>query len=70
VAKKKWSDLTESQKRAVVVGGVVETIVTVAALRDLAQRSAGAVRGPRAAWALGMFVQPFGPIAYFAAGRR
>jgi hypothetical protein len=70
VAKKKWSDLTESQKRAVVVGGVVETIMTVAALRDLAQRSSDEVRGPKAAWVLGMFVQPFGPITYFALGRR
>ncbi len=67
--KKKWSDLTPNQKRAVYVGGVIETVVTVAALRDLVRRPSSEVRGPKAAWVLAFFVQPFGPIAYFAAGR-
>lgn len=70
MAKKKWSDLTERQQRAVFVGGAIETVVTLAALRDLARRSSDEVRGPKAAWALSFFVQPFGPITYFAAGRR
>jgi len=70
MAKKKWSDLTPRQKRAVYVGGAVETVLTVAALRDLASRPADEIRGSKAAWALSFFVQPFGPITYFAAGRR
>jgi hypothetical protein len=70
VAKKKWSDLAPTQRRAIGVGGVLEAILTAAALRDLARRSADEVRGPKAAWALAFVVQPFGPIGYFAVGRR
>jgi hypothetical protein len=45
-------------------------VVTVAALRDLARRPADEVRGTKTAWVLSFLVQPFGPIAYFAMGRR
>lgn len=70
MAKKKWSDLTPRQKRAIYVGGAVETVVTVAALRDLARRPADELRGSKAAWVLAFTVQPFGPMAYFALARR
>jgi hypothetical protein len=70
VAKRKWADLTASEKRAIYVGGAVETVITIAALRDLARRPADEVRGTKTAWVLAFFVQPFGPIAYFATGRR
>jgi len=70
VDRKQWSDLSDGQKRAVYVVGAVETALTVLALVDLARRPASAVRGPKAAWAAGAFVQPVGPIAYFLAGRR
>jgi hypothetical protein len=70
MAKKQWSDLTRSQKRAVYVGGVIESVVTAAAMRDLARRPSSEVRGPKVAWVLAFFVQPFGPVAYFATGRR
>jgi hypothetical protein len=68
--KKKWSDLSPAQQRAICVLGAAELVMTVAALRDLAKRPADQVRGPKAAWRLGAFVQPVGPIAYFACGRR
>jgi Phospholipase_D-nuclease N-terminal len=67
---KKWSDLTDGQKATVVVGGVAEAVMTAIALRDLARRPAEDVRGPKALWALACFVQPLGPVAYLAAGRR
>jgi hypothetical protein len=70
MAKKQWSELTNVQKRAIYIGGAAEAITTAAALRDLARRPSGEVRGPKAAWVLAFFVQPVGPIAYFAAGRR
>jgi hypothetical protein len=70
VAKTKWSDLSPLQRRAVVVGGALETVMTFAALRDLAKRPADQVRGPKAAWVLSCVVQPIGPIAYFAVARR
>jgi hypothetical protein len=68
--KKRWSDLTPNQRRAVYVAGAIETVATAAALRDLARRPAEDVRGPKLLWRLGAFVQPVGPLAYFVVGRR
>jgi len=68
--KKTWADLTRSQKRAVVAAGAVEVALTMAAWRDLASRTDAQVRGSRALWAVGVLVQPVGPVAYFALGRR
>jgi hypothetical protein len=70
MAKKKWSDLTSAQRGAISVGGAIELVLTTAALRDLARRPADRVRGPKVLWALSTVVQPFGPLAYFAVGRR
>ncbi len=44
--------------------------MTAVALRDLARRPAEGVRGPKALWAVACFVQPVGPVAYLAVGRR
>jgi hypothetical protein len=70
MAKKRWSDLTTAQQRAIIVGGAVEVVVTALALRDLARRPSSQVRGPKAVWVLSFVVQPFGPLAYFAIGRQ
>ena len=60
--KTRWSDLSPTQHAAILVGGVVELIVTTFALRDLAGRPADQVRGWKALWVLTCFVQPIGPI--------
>ena len=65
-----WSELTPLQRRAIVAGGALEAVITAAALRDLARRPSAELRGPKAAWVVAFFVQPFGPLAYFAASRR
>lgn len=70
MAAKKWSDLTTGQQRSVYVAGAIEAVLTVVALRDLARRPADSVRGPKTMWVLVAFVQPVGPLAYFATGRR
>jgi hypothetical protein len=70
MANKKWSELSSSQQRAIAVVGAIEAIMTLAAWRDLARRSAGDVRGPKWAWAGAVLVQPFGPPAYFTLGRK
>ncbi len=48
----------------------VEVALTTTALVDLARRPGTQVRGPKLAWALACFVQPVGPMAYLALGRR
>jgi hypothetical protein len=68
--KKTWSDLTSTQHRAIVAGGAAEAVLTLVAVRDLARRPAADVRGGKLLWALSFVVQPFGPMAYLALGRR
>jgi len=67
---KRWDELTDRQQKSIIVLAGVELIITTVALIDLARRPAEQVRGPKALWALGCFIQPIGPIAYLAAGRR
>uniref|UniRef100_A0A5Q5BKB0 Cardiolipin synthase N-terminal domain-containing protein n=2 Tax=unclassified Mycobacterium TaxID=2642494 RepID=A0A5Q5BKB0_MYCSS len=69
MAKRKWSDLSPKQQRAVVVLGGVETLATTAMLVDLARRPASKVRGPKLLWRTLSVVQPVGPLAYFTVGR-
>jgi hypothetical protein len=68
--KKNWLDMTPTQKKVVVVAGIAEVALTTWCLRDLKQRDASAVRGPKALWAPAMSVQPVGPIAYLVWGRK
>jgi len=68
--KKTWADLTPAQRSAIIAGGAVELVLTAFALRDLVRRPSPAVRGPKLLWAAGFVVQPFGPLAYLALGRR
>ena len=67
---KKWDELSDGQKAAVLVGASVELALTATALVDLARRPRAQVRGPKPLWVLGCFVQPVGPIAYLICGRR
>ena len=68
--KKKWSDLTPTQQKAIIAGGAVEVVLTTIALRDLARRPASEVRGRKWQWVLAFVVQPVGPISYLLAGRK
>ena len=68
--RKRWSDLTVPQRAAILVGASLELALTATALVDLAGRPAAQVRGPKAIWALGCFVQPVGPVGYLVLGRR
>jgi len=67
---KKWDDLTDRQNTALLVAVSVELALTATALVDLARRPRTLVRGPKALWLLGCFVQPIGPIAYLTFGAR
>jgi hypothetical protein len=68
--KNKWSDLSPTQQKAIVFLGAAEAVVTAVAMTDLVRRDASQVRGSKALWASAFVVQPFGPIAYFLAGRK
>jgi Phospholipase_D-nuclease N-terminal len=69
MAKKKWSELSGPQQAVTVAVSTVELALTVLALIDLVKRPPEQVRGPKGLWAVGVLVQPVGPIAYLAWGR-
>jgi hypothetical protein len=71
--RRKWSDLSERQRRGLLVGAVLEGVLKIMALRDLRKRPEASVRGPKWAWgAFVVLVNAMGaaPIAYFLFGRR
>jgi hypothetical protein len=70
MAKKRWSDLTDAQKTAILVAASVQLSLAATAWVDLARRPREKVRGPKGAWALAIAVNFVGPISYFAFGRR
>ena len=70
MAKKRWSDLSDGEKTAVLVAASVQLSLAATAWVDLARRPADLVRGPKPAWALAIAVNVVGPIAYFTVGRR
>ena len=69
-ANRRWSEMGPGQRAAVLIVGSVELALTVTALVDLIRRPADQVRGDKRLWALGVLVQPVGPIAYLAWGAR
>ena len=70
MARKRWSDLSDREKTAVLVAASVQISLAATAWIDLARRPPELVRGPKAAWALGIAVNFVGPLAYFTVGRR
>jgi hypothetical protein len=70
---KRWNELSPRTRRVVVVAGVVEGVLKLAALADLVRRPSTQIRGSKAAWAGAVtLINALGavPIAYFAWGRR
>jgi Phospholipase_D-nuclease N-terminal len=73
MADRKWSDLSPGTRRLIVGAAVVEGVLKVAALVDIARRPADQIRGSKWVWApTVLLVNSFGgaPLAYFAFGRR
>ncbi len=70
MAKKKWSDLSDGEKTAILVAASIQLSLAATAWVDLARRPAEQVRGSKGAWALAIAVNFVGPISYFAFGRR
>ena len=73
MAKRRWSDLSDRNRRFIVIAGVCEAVLKIAALVDLRRRPAAQVRGSKKVWA-GVIVlaNSLGavPVAYFLLGRR
>jgi hypothetical protein len=70
MAKRSWSELTDSQKAGVIIAGALQLGLLAAALWDLAHRKPEEVRGDRRLWAGLVFINWIGPLAYFTIGRK
>jgi len=67
---KQWQDLTDRQKRGIVVLGALQITLLAAALIDIRRRSADAINGGKRLWTAVVFINGIGPIAYFVFGRK
>jgi hypothetical protein len=72
-ARSGWNDLSQRRRRALIVAGVAEGILKLAALNDLRRRPASQIRGPKWLWASVVTVVSSAgllPLCYFVFGRR
>lgn len=71
--KKPWNDLDPRVRKLIMIGGIGEGLLKIAALIDLKRRPAAQVNGPKLGWAAAVtFVNSVGavPVLYFRFGRR
>ncbi|MBG6237586.1 4-hydroxybenzoate polyprenyltransferase [Mycetocola sp. CAN_C7] len=65
-----WSEMSTGRKVAVIVVGTVQFALAAVAWKDLADRPADQVNGPKGLWTAVIAVNWIGPIAYFVKGRK
>jgi hypothetical protein len=70
MATKRWADMSPVQRKAIVALSAVEMVLTATAAADLYRRPQSGLRGPKALWWAGIFIQPVGPVAYLTCARR
>jgi hypothetical protein len=68
--KKRWSDLTPTQRVSIILAGAVQLTLLVAALTDVRRRPESEINGGKRLWTALSFVNFIGPIAYFVFGRK
>ena len=70
MARKRWSELSGRQRWGVVLSGVVQVTLLIAALVDIWRRPEDEIRGSKRIWTAAAFVNFIGPLSYFIFGRR
>ncbi|HEU4424462.1 MAG TPA: PLDc N-terminal domain-containing protein [Pilimelia sp.] len=68
--RRRWRDLSDRQRAAMLVVASIELALTATAAADLYRRPSEQVLGRKALWWPVLVVQPFGPVAYLMFGRR
>lgn len=68
--RKRWTDLTVTQRVAVTILSTVQLSLLCAALLDIYRRPPEQIRGSKPVWTALSFINFFGPIAYFTYGIR
>jgi hypothetical protein len=67
---KRWTDLSKQKRVGIVFLATIQIGLLAMALWDLAHRNADELRGSKRMWAGLVFINWFGPLAYFAIGRK
>jgi Family of unknown function (DUF5652) len=73
MAVRRWSDLNERTRKRIIIVGVGEGLLKIAALIDIKRRPAAQIRGRKWVWATAVAVVNSAgllPIVYFVRGRR
>ncbi|MCU0313115.1 MAG: hypothetical protein MUC84_03525 [Solirubrobacteraceae bacterium] len=70
MGQRRWSDLTEAQRRGIAAGGAAQLALALAAAISIHGTPEDRVRGRKGAWYLACLVNWAGPLAWFAVGRR
>lgn len=68
--RRKWSELSTATRARIVVLGIIQITLMVAALVDIRKRPAEQIKGSKKLWTALAFVNWIGPIAYFLIGRK
>jgi len=68
--KRSFKELSRGTQAAVIITGIIELTLMIAALRDLRKRPKELVRGPKPLWAVISCLNILGSISYFTVGRR
>ncbi|GAA1745901.1 hypothetical protein SAMN06265174_10499 [Dietzia kunjamensis subsp. schimae] len=68
--KKRWNDLTDTQKTVLLTLISVQVSLAATAWADLATRPAAKVQGSKGKWAAIIAINFIGPLLYFTRGRR
>lgn len=70
---KRWSELSQGQRRAILAAAAADSVLKIAALLDMRKRPASEIRGPKWLWASSVAVVGSAgilPLSYFLFGRR
>ncbi|MCS6881341.1 MAG: PLD nuclease N-terminal domain-containing protein [Oscillochloridaceae bacterium] len=67
--RKRWSELSPTTRRLILVLGSIQVSLLAAALVDIVRRPQEQIRGNKWLWAGVSFISFVGPIAYFLFGR-
>jgi hypothetical protein len=68
--KKTWNDFSSGQKAAMIVLGIIQLALLIAAQRDIGRRRDSEINGSKGMWRALAFVNWVGPISWFAFGRK
>ena len=66
----RFTELPRRRQAGIVVLATVQVGLLIAAERDIQQRPAALIRGPKSRWRLLCLINFLGPLSYFMFGRR